>query len=66
MLKINNSRKSKMTKKQYFMLLGAMVAGLTFTAPVTSVKALAETNEEVIEETEAAVEENETDEASEE
>ena len=48
MLKINNSRKSKMTKKQYFMLLGAMVAGLTFTAPVTSVKALAETNEEVL------------------
>ena len=48
MLKVNNSRKSKMTRKQYFMLLGAMVAGLTFTAPLTSVKVLAESNEEVL------------------
>ena len=48
MLKINNSRKSKMTKKQYFMLLGTMVASLSFTAPVLSIKALAAENEEVL------------------
>ena len=48
MLKINNSRKSKLTRKQYFMLLGAMIAGLSLTAPVSTIKAYAESNEEVL------------------
>ena len=47
-MKIINSKKSKLTRKQYFMLLGTMVASLSFTAPVLSIKALAAEDEEVL------------------
>ena len=42
MLKVNNSRKSKMTKKQYFIALGALVAGMAFTSPVSTLTVHAE------------------------
>ena len=47
-MKIINSKKSKLTRKQYFMILGTMVASLSFTAPVLSIKALAAEDEEVL------------------
>ena len=47
MRKIINSKKSKLTKKQYFMLLGAMIASLSITTPIMAVNALA-ADEEVL------------------
>ena len=47
-MKVINSKKTKLTKKQYFMILGAMVASLSLTAPVLSVKTLAAEDEEVL------------------
>ena len=46
MLKVNNSRKSKMTKKQYLIALGALVTGMAFTSPVSTLTVHAE--EEVL------------------
>ena len=42
MLRVNNSRKSKLTKKQYFMAIGGLVAGLALTTPAMSINAYAE------------------------
>ena len=46
MLKVNNSRKSKMTKKQYLIALGALVTGMAFASPVSTLTVQAE--EEVL------------------
>ena len=51
-MKVKESRKIKLTKKQYLMILGALVANLTIVTPLTAVKSFASEDEVLFEDTE--------------